>query len=103
MLSYVDDTAFLAIGRTFEDTHWILADMMTRDGGAIQWSKDHNSHFKPSKFTLLDFTQTKEADPLRPRKKCPLARPPLINPSLVTIQPSLSAHYLGVLLDQELC
>ena len=91
MLSHVDNTALLAIDCSFDNMHQILADMMTRNDGAIQWLKDHNSHFEPSKFALLNFTQAKEMDPTCPQKKCPLARPPLVILRLTTIQPSLSA------------
>ena len=102
VLSFVDDTTLLAMGSSFKVTHQILADMMTRDGGAIQWSKDHNSHFEPSKFALLDFTQAKEADPTHPKQTRLLSRPSLIIPGLATIQPSSSARYLGVIFNQEL-
>ena len=102
VLSFVDDTTLLAMGSSFKVTHQILADMMTRDGGAIQWSKDHNSRFEPSKFALLDFTQAKEADPTHPKQTRLLSHPSLIIPGLATIQPSSSARYLGVIFDQEL-
>lgn len=58
-LAFVDDTAYVAIARTFEETHEILRDMLERDGGAFQWSKDHNSRFETSKFALMDFTRSK--------------------------------------------
>ncbi|KAG2038078.1 hypothetical protein BDR03DRAFT_862702, partial [Suillus americanus] len=32
-LAFVDDTAFIAIGKDFSDTHAILADMLERPGG----------------------------------------------------------------------
>ena len=89
-LAFVDDTAFIAIGRTFQDTHKILNDMLERRGGGYQWSADHNSRFEPSKFALIDFSlnRTKE-------------RPPLLTQNF-TITPSKTHKFLGVILDQEL-
>jgi len=55
-LAFVDDTAFLAIGKTFQETHEILGEMLERGGGGFEWSSKHNSRFEPSKFALMDFT-----------------------------------------------
>ncbi|OAX31976.1 hypothetical protein K503DRAFT_702843, partial [Rhizopogon vinicolor AM-OR11-026] len=53
-LAFVDDTAFITTGRTFEETHSKLKDMMERPSWALQWSKEHNSKFEVSKFALMD-------------------------------------------------
>ena len=60
-LAFVDNTAFIAIGKSFEKTHSILRSMLEQEGG-YHWSRDHNSRFETSKFTLIDFTcsHTKE-------------------------------------------
>jgi hypothetical protein len=58
-LAFVDDTAFIAIGPDFESTHTILEDMLTRSGGAYEWSRDHNSRFETNKFTLMDFSMNR--------------------------------------------
>ena len=63
-LAFVDDMAFVAIGKMFLETHAILTDMLEHKGGGYQWSTDHNSHFEPSKFALIDF-------PLNRMKDCP--------------------------------
>jgi len=89
-LAFVDDTAFITIGKTYQETHAILTNMLERKGGGYQWSKDHNSHFEPSKFALMDFSLNRSK-----------ARPPLQTRN-VTINPSLSHKFLGVILDQEL-
>ncbi|THH05611.1 hypothetical protein EW146_g9856 [Bondarzewia mesenterica] len=101
-LSYVDDTALIVVGKSFEETHRILADMMTRTGGALDWSQTHNSRFEPTKFALVDFTQKKEPDPNKRGSLHPLVRPSLHIPGLITIQPTASTRYLGVIIDQEL-
>jgi hypothetical protein len=54
-LGFVDDTMFLAIGNTLNDTHAILKDMMERPDGGFQWSISHNSPFELSKLALMDF------------------------------------------------
>ena len=46
VLAFVDDAVLLAIGSDFAETHDILKDMMTRQGGAMQWSREHNSPFE---------------------------------------------------------
>jgi len=65
-LAFVDDTAFLAIGRTFQETHQILHDMLERSGGGFEWSMQHNSRFAPNKFALIDFSlnRSREWPPL---------------------------------------
>ena len=56
VLTFVDDTALVVVGNTFEDNHRKLTDMMERRGGSYEWSKDHNSKFETSKFALMDFS-----------------------------------------------
>ena len=68
-----------------------MKDMMTRAGGAVEWSIKHNSKFEFSKLALIDFAH-------RNSKK---ERRSLTLPN-VTIEPSRSTKYLGVYLDQHL-
>ena len=89
-LAFVDDTAFVAIGKRFQETHAILIDMLECEGGGYQWSSNHNSHFEPSKFALIDFS-------LNRKKACP----PLHTRNII-INPVPSHKFLGVYLDQEL-
>jgi len=88
---YVDDAILTASGRTFKEAHEKLKDMMTREGGAIDWAKKHNSPFKYNKLALIDFAHS--------NKK--IERPPLTLPD-ITIKPTKSAKYLGIMLDQGL-
>ncbi|OJA16373.1 hypothetical protein AZE42_13983, partial [Rhizopogon vesiculosus] len=58
-LAFVDDTAFVAIGPDFDDTHATLKNMLDRPGGGFEWSRNHNSHFETSKFALIDFSMNR--------------------------------------------
>jgi hypothetical protein len=42
-LAFVDDTAFIAIGEDFHETHAILKDMLEREEGGYAWALAHNS------------------------------------------------------------
>jgi hypothetical protein len=53
-LAYVDNTIMLATAETFNEAHTKLADMMGREGGVSEWSKDHNSPLEYLKLTLID-------------------------------------------------
>ena len=89
--AYVDDTILVATAKTFEDSHNMLANMMTRKDRAMQWAKEHNSKFELSKLALLDFAH-------KSKKVC---RPPL-RIADTTIEASKSIKYLGIYLDQHL-
>ena len=89
--AYIDDAILIATAKTFEEAHEVLAEMMTRTGGMEEWSKSHNSSIEYSKLALIDFAH--------PRVKKP--RPPLTLQN-ITIEPTQSAKYLGIVLDQNL-
>jgi ribonuclease HI len=92
-IAYVDDVILYASGSTFEETHTILEEMMTKENGAIEWSKDHNSPLEFSKLALIDFShQNCQSRQTRPDLKLPHG----------AITPQRSAKYLGVILDQHL-
>ena len=89
--AYVDDAIISASANTFEEAHEKLRDMMTREDGAINWAEKHNSPFEYTKLALIDFAHSSHtAD-----------RPPLELPS-ITIRPTTSTKYLGIILDQNL-
>lgn len=89
-LAFVDDTAFIAIGKSFEDTHEILADMLERPGGGYEWSRAHNSKFETNKFALMDFSMNRQRN-----------RPNMHIQGSV-IRPTATHRFLGVIVDQEL-
>lgn len=99
--SFVDDAALIATGKTFKVTHRILQRMMTRPGGAYEWSKTHNSNFEISKFACIDFARRREADPTKAKKTVPMKRPTFTLKSH-PIAPVGSHTFLGVIVDQEL-
>lgn len=90
-LAFVDDTAFIAIGKDFESTHATLADMLERPGGSYEWSRVYNSKFETNKFTLIDVL-------MNCQKECPN-----MNIQGAIIWPTATHHFLGVVVDQELC
>ena len=51
---FLDDTAILVTGTDFEDTHNKLKDVMTREGGVMEWVAMHNCTFGIENFQLLD-------------------------------------------------
>jgi ribonuclease HI len=89
--AYIDDAILTAMAKTFKEAHEMLANMMTRSGGMIEWSKRHNSSIEYSKLALINFSH--------PGVK--KHRSPLILPE-ITIEPTQSAKYLGIVLDQNL-
>ena len=90
-MAYVDDAILIATGTNFIETHKTLSDMMTREGGAVSWSTDHNSRFEFSKLALMDFAHRNSKKERRPLT--------LLN---TTLSPATSTKYLGVYFDQHL-
>jgi hypothetical protein len=89
--AHVDDAILVATAAMFEETHRILVNMMTCEGGAMAWAKDHISEFELLKPALMNFSHhSKKADnpPLR-----------IVN---TTVEPSKSTKHLGVYLDRHL-
>jgi hypothetical protein len=99
-LGYVDDTILYAEGDNFNNTNASLTDMMTREGGCIEWAQDHNSKFETSKFALIGFTRRRQQIP-GGRTTAQQTRQAL-QLNNVTIEPSSSHKFLGVIFDQEL-
>jgi len=99
--AFVDDTMFFVAGKSYQENNEKLANMMTRQDGATDWSKTHNSNFEIDKFALIHLSRKREPDPDRPRKQRPIPRPPL-HLEDHTISPSASHKFLGVYIDQNL-
>ncbi|KEP45725.1 putative reverse transcriptase from transposon X-element protein, partial [Rhizoctonia solani 123E] len=92
-IAYIDDITFVTWGHTFEDNHRTLTEMMSREGGALDWSDSHNSTFELDKTACIDFAP--------PATSKNLDRPPLtIRDEVIT--PVKSHTLLGVTLDQTL-
>ena len=56
-LLFVDDTAILVTGEDFNDTDRKLKDVMSREGGVMEWARTHNCMFGIENFQLLDLTR----------------------------------------------
>ncbi|KAI0286513.1 hypothetical protein BC826DRAFT_1120321 [Russula brevipes] len=65
--------------------------MMSRADGVMDWSSSHNSPLEYSKLALLDFAHIASTQ----------TRSDLVLPQ-ITVQPSESTRYLGVVFDQHL-
>ncbi|EUC66987.1 reverse transcriptase from transposon X-element protein, putative, partial [Rhizoctonia solani AG-3 Rhs1AP] len=92
-IAYIDDITFVTWGHTFEDNHRTLTEMMSREGGTLDWSDSHNSTFELDKTACIDFAP--------PATSKNLDRPPLtIRDEVIT--PVKSHTLLGVTLDQTL-
>ena len=89
-LAFVDDTALIAVGNSFEEMHQKLMDMLERRGGGYEWSNHHNSRFETNKFALMDFTLN------RTRHR------PSMTLRGVVIESTATHKFLGVMLDNEL-
>ena len=49
VLGYMDNIALLATGNDFKETAIRLKQLMTKEDGGLQWSKEHNSRFEVTK------------------------------------------------------
>jgi len=89
-LAFVDDMALVVIGKTFKNNHSQLKDMMERQGGGYEWSKDQNSRFETNKFALMDFSLNRSKN-----------RPDMVL-RRVTIKSTGTHKFLSLMLDNEL-
>lgn len=89
-LAFVDDMAFITIGKDFETTHTTLADILEHPEGGYKWSRNHNSKFETNKFVLIDFLMNHQ-------KNCPNMH---IQGTTICLMPT--HWFLGVIVNQEL-
>jgi ribonuclease HI/exonuclease III len=101
-IAFVDDVTFIAIAPTFEETHEILKNMMTREEGAYTWAKRHNSRFETSKFALIDFSKARQKLLIPGQKKTKPIDRLALRMNGTSIKPVKSHKFLGVIFDQEL-
>lgn len=98
-IGYVDDAILVAEGDDFKETTSMLKDMMTRPGGANEWSRTHNSRFEMSKVAVMHFSR--KLDPKKKGKKLRETAPKLELQG-TRIKVAQEYKYLGVLVDPEL-
>lgn len=90
MLLFVDNAAIITTGATFSTTHTLLADIMEKDGGVLDWARLHNCSFGIEKFQLLD-TGRRHGD---------IRVPLVLGQQSIPSRPS--AKFLGVTVDNQL-
>jgi hypothetical protein len=100
-LGYVDDMALIAIGKTFDETTRKLEYMMEKEGGGLEWSREHNSPFEISNSVVLHASRRTQPNPEDKRKRVPLDRPPLMVNG-TQIKEVENVKYLEVLIDAQL-
>jgi len=100
-LRFINNTAFVARGKSVEVANKKLLELMNHPGGALEWSASHQAEFEIDKTSLIHATHNKSADPLFPGCLTPTKRPSItINGH--HIKATTSCKFLGVFIDQEL-
>lgn len=61
-LGFIDDTAFVARGKSQEETNENLRYVMEKDDGALAWGKEHGAEFELDKTALLCVTHRRVPD-----------------------------------------
>ncbi|KAG9120597.1 hypothetical protein FRC07_003847, partial [Ceratobasidium sp. 392] len=89
-VAYIDDITLMVWGKSPEANNKRLLAMMERRGGALDWSRSHNSTFELDKTALIHFTRRKDLDQ------------PSLTIGAQTIEPVRAHTLLGVILDREL-
>jgi len=90
-MAFVDDMLMMATAENFTEIHRMLAHMMCREGGVLEWSKMHNSPLEYTKLALIDFAHSQN------NKKSETLHLPQI-----TVKPVGSTKYLGIIFDHNL-
>jgi hypothetical protein len=100
-LLFIDDAAVVAVGDSFDDTHWKLQEMMTKAGGIFEWAQQHNCEFGIDKFQLLNASQKMVQHPFMPCCRVPIPCKALVIGNN-HIEPKSSIKFLGIHVDQGL-
>lgn len=100
-LGFVDNTALMVIGDSFQEMTARLEELMSKEDGGVQWSVDHNSRFETSKSVVLHASRQTQQDPKTDDSRIPLDRPKHIIEGQV-IQEVKSFKYLGVQINNQL-
>ena len=101
VIGYVDDIAMLATGADFAETTQKLKNLMIKEGGGLQWSRDHNSRFEVNKSVILHLSRKTIPDPNSDHGRIPLPKPALLLEEQL-IQEVSSFKYLGIQIDSQL-
>lgn len=99
--AFIDDTYLAARASSAEEATALLEDMMTRDGGALDWAKTHHAKFELDKNALMVFSNKRIPDPASPNKTIPAPRPSITIEGHLN-KPVPHTKFLGVIIDQDL-
>jgi hypothetical protein len=101
-LGYVDEITLIAIGDNFEQTKAKLKNLMEKQDGGLDWSRDHNSRFEITKSAVMHSSRKLIRDPDDDNNhRIPMGRPAL-KVNRQTISEVSSFKYLGILIDAQL-
>ncbi|KAF5392001.1 hypothetical protein D9757_003364 [Collybiopsis confluens] len=98
---FMDDVAAIKWGKEVEKIHEGLGDMMRRDGGILEWAREHNCTFGVDKFTLVDFTR-KRINNAGGATKTMRLQGQGVRIGDIKVEPVKAARFLGVMMDSEL-
>jgi ribonuclease HI len=94
---FADDIAIFVRGRNFQVVRRDLGYIIRDEDGVLDWADTHNCNYAKDKWALIDFTHRRTPDGLRP-----LRGGALRIERDITVAPSDSAKYLGVMLHYKL-
>ena len=100
-LGFIDDTAFAARGKDFEEANKKPREIMESDDGALAWGRQHKAEFELDKTALICASCGRKPDPNNRGKSTPLPRPP-IHIQGHRVEPTKSYKFLSVIIDEEL-
>ena len=97
----MDDTTVTAEGKDLEDAFKKLENIITKQGGVMEWAKTHDCQFVLNKFRLVGFTRRQDPSMAGWKKTTTVLRPPIVI-NQHTVQPTTTHKFLGMIIDQEL-
>jgi len=101
-LGFINNTTFVARGKSFKEANEKLLELMSCLGGALEWSTSHRAEFKIDKTFLICASRNRTTDPLHPGRYTPIKRPPItINGHRIEAT-TTACKFLRVFIDQEL-
>jgi hypothetical protein len=100
-LGFINDVALIAKGKSYDEAHSKLVNMMEKRGGTLQWSAEHHTEFELDKTTLVCLSRKQIPCETLPNKSI-LASKPAVTIHNHKIQPSSSHKFLGVITDENL-
>jgi len=99
-IRYVDDAMAIAIGNNFHKTTTKIENIMSREGGAFDWSRAHNSNFEISKLAIMHASRKHCRNPRTKRYERYLRlRLTLRGTDIIEVK---SYKYLGIHIDYKL-